>query len=78
MALCNKLQELNPPTSPANPSAIEEYLLNICMAMQDSCEETIPPKMFQTHKKPGWNSSVNAAHRRFQSGLETGGNDLLI
>ena len=31
--------------------------------MRKSCEETIPPKLFQNYEKPGWNSSVNAAHR---------------
>ena len=40
--LCNKLRELNPPSSTTNPSAIEEYLHSICSAMQKSCEESIP------------------------------------
>ena len=43
-------RELNPPTSPANPSAIEKCLLNICTAMHNSCKETIPPKLFQKYK----------------------------
>ena len=64
VTLCNKLHELNPPTSPANSLAIEEYLLNICTAMHNSCKETIPPKLLQKYKKYGWNSSVNAAHRQ--------------
>ena len=52
-----------PPTPPSNPSTIEEYLQNICVAMQKACEETIPLKAFLRHKRPGWNCSVNAAHR---------------
>ena len=32
--------------------------------MHEACEETIQPKVFLKHKRPGWNSSVDAAHRR--------------
>ena len=31
--------------------------------MHKACAKTIPPKAFLKHKRPGWNSSVNAAHR---------------
>ena len=38
VTLCNKLRELDPPPSPANSLAIEEYLLNICIAIHNSCK----------------------------------------
>jgi len=56
-----KVKCANPP-SPL-PSTIEEYLQNICVAMQKACEEIIPLKAFLRLKRPGWNSSANAAHR---------------
>ena len=31
--------------------------------MHKACAKTIPPKAFLKHKRPGWNSSVNAVHR---------------
>ena len=63
-ALHDKLKEVNFPSPSDNPATLEEHLKNICCAMHEACEETIPPKVFLKHKRPGWNSSVNAAHRR--------------
>ena len=64
VALHDRLKEMNLPSTSDNPSTLEEYLKNICSAMHKACAKTIPPKVFLKHKRPGWNSSVNTAHRR--------------
>ena len=50
----NKLHELNPPTSPDNPLAIEEYLINIFTTMHAQ----VDLYMYVEDLRPSWSSFV--------------------
>ena len=62
-----KLMDVSIPSTEActeDPQVIQEFLENLCSAMKTSDEENLSNKQFKRHKRPGWNRSINTAHRR--------------
>ena len=62
----SKLSTLSPPNMNIcreNPQCLDKYLQSLCETMLSSSQETIPTKMYHKHRHPGWNPSLNGAHR---------------
>ena len=63
----SKLSTLSPPNMDIcreNPQCLDKYLQSLCETMLSSSQETILTKMYHKHRYPGWNPTLNAAHRR--------------
>ena len=66
-SLSNKLKDITVPSAEdckADHNLIDSFLSNITGAPRSACEESVPKKEFDKHKKPGWNTSINSAHKR--------------